>query len=121
MLKTISSAEFHNLREILKDYYEHLVLYPHSLITRFFGLHKIKYNKSIGGKVRIYFVIMANVFKTARDIHVRYDLKGSKQGRRTKKTPEEYVDSSVALKDLDFVDTRELIRVEPEIQKALSQ
>lgn len=89
MLKTISSAEFHKLREVLKDYYDHLVLYPHSLITRFFGLHKIKYNKPLGGKVRIYFVIMANVFKTARDIHVRYDLKGSTQGRRTKKTPDE--------------------------------
>jgi 1-phosphatidylinositol-4-phosphate 5-kinase len=105
MLKTISSAEFHKLREVLKDYYDHLVTYPHSLITRFFGLHKIKYNKPLGGKVRIYFVIMANVFKTARDIHVRYDLKGSTQGRRTKKTPDEYVDSSVALKDLDFTDT----------------
>jgi hypothetical protein len=31
----------------------------------------------MGGKVRIYFVIMANVFKTAREINVRYDLKGS--------------------------------------------
>jgi 1-phosphatidylinositol-4-phosphate 5-kinase len=77
MLKTISCAEFHKLRDVLKDYYDHLVLYPHSLITRFFGLHKIKYNKALAGKVRIYFVIMANVFKTARDIHVRYDLKGS--------------------------------------------
>lgn len=89
MLKTISSTEFHHLRHILKDYYEHLVTYPHSLITRFYGLHKIKYNRAIGGKVRIYFVIMANVFKTARDIHVRYDLKGSKQGRRTKKSPDD--------------------------------
>ena len=115
MLKTISSAEFHKLREILKDYYDHLVLYPHSLITRFFGLHKIKYNKPLGGKVRIYFVIMANVFKTARDIHVRYDLKGSTQGRRTKKTPDEYVDSSVALKDLDFTDTQERIRVDLDV------
>ncbi len=119
MLKTISCEEFHRLRHILKDYYEHLVTYPHSLITRFFGLHKIKYNKSIGGKVRIYFVIMANVFKTARDIHVRYDLKGSKQGRRTKKSPEDCVESSVALKDLDFTEAHEKISVEWDIQKAL--
>ena len=115
MLKTISCEEFHRLRDILKDYYEHLVTYPHSLITRFFGLHKIKYNKSIGGKVRIYFVIMANVFKTARDIHVRYDLKGSKQGRRTKKSPEDCVESCVALKDLDFTEAHEKISVEWDI------
>ncbi len=99
----------------MKNYYEHLVTYPHSLITRFFGLHKIKYNKSIGGKVRIYFVIMANVFKTARDIHVRYDLKGSKQGRRTKKSPEDCVESCVALKDLDFKEANEKISVEWDI------
>jgi 1-phosphatidylinositol-4-phosphate 5-kinase len=77
MLKTISPAEFHNLRDILKDYYDHLAMYPHTLITRFFGLHKIRYSKTNGGKARIYFVIMANVFKTARDINVRFDLKGS--------------------------------------------
>ena len=77
MLKTISGHEFHNLRDILKDYYDHLAIYPHSLITRFYGLHKIKYNKASGGKMRIYFVIMANVFKTAREINVRFDLKGS--------------------------------------------
>ena len=77
MLKTISCAEFHNLRDILKDYYDHLAMYPHSLITRFFGLHKIRYTKVGGGKVRIYFVIMANVFKTSRDVNVRFDLKGS--------------------------------------------
>lgn len=69
MLKTISQSEFHNLREILKDYYNHLAIYPHTLITRFFGLHKIKYSKENGGKARIYFVIMANVFKTSREIH----------------------------------------------------
>lgn len=77
MLKTISAAEFHNLREILKEYYDHLAIYPHTLITRFFGLHKIKYSKTNGGKARIYFVIMANVFKTSREINVRFDLKGS--------------------------------------------
>ena len=43
MLKTISSSEFHHLRTILKEYYDHLAMYPHSLITRFYGLHKIKY------------------------------------------------------------------------------
>ena len=47
---------------------------------------------------------MANVFKTSRDINVRFDLKGSTQGRKTKKSPNEYVDSSVALKDLDFIE-----------------
>lgn len=80
MLKTISHAEFERLKFILKPYYEHMVRYPQTLITRFFGLHKIKYVKE-GGVQRIYFIIMANVFNTTRQIHVRYDLKGSKLGR----------------------------------------
>lgn len=73
----------------------------------------------MGTKVRIYIVIMANVFKTSRDIHVRYDLKGSTQGRRTKKSPDDYVESSVALKDLDFSDANEKIKVDPEVKRAL--
>lgn len=90
-------------------------MYPHSLITRFFGLHKIKYSKNTGTKERIYFVIMANVFKTSRNIDLRFDLKGSTQGRRTKKFPGEYVDSSVALKDLDLIAEGFKIRVSPDI------
>ena len=115
MLKTISCSEFHHLRDILKDYYDHLAMYPHSLITRFFGLHKIKYTKLLGTKVRIYFVIMANVFKTSRDINLRYDLKGSSQGRRTKKNKDDYVYSTVALKDLDFKDNGMWIKVDDDI------
>lgn len=45
---------------------------------------------------------MANVFNTKMDIKVRYDLKGSKLGRATKKSPDEQLDPEVALKDLDF-------------------
>jgi len=42
MLKTISKQEFHFMRKILKDYHDHLVAYPNTMITRFYGLHKIK-------------------------------------------------------------------------------
>jgi len=40
--------------------------------------------KSSRTKKKLYFVIMANVFHTNKEIHVRYDLKGSTQGRITK-------------------------------------
>jgi 1-phosphatidylinositol-4-phosphate 5-kinase len=79
----------------------HLQTYPNSLIARFFGLHKIKYEKKLSTE-RIYFIIMSNVFKTQREINVRFDLKGSTQGRKTKRGPEDKIDSSVAYKDLDF-------------------
>ena len=61
-------------------------------------MHKVKYE----GKKRIYFVIMANVFNTDRDIHQRFDLKGSTKGRLV---PEDQVYPGVALKDLNFLQT----------------
>ena len=109
MLKTISHDEFVKLKLILKQYYMHMVRHPHTLITRFFGLHKIKYKKETGGYQRIYFIIMANVFNTKRKINFRYDLKGSKQGRITKKNPNDVIDPSVALKDLDLDRNKETI------------
>ena len=87
LLKTVHHIEFERLKFMLKSYYEHIVRYPQTLITRFFGLHKIKL-KTDGGFQRIYFIIMANVFNTTLTIEKRYDLKGSKQGRLVKKTPD---------------------------------
>lgn len=64
MIKTISHNEFVRLKEILKNYFEHLLRYPQTLITRYFGLHKIKYKRDGGGIQRVYFIVMANVFNT---------------------------------------------------------
>jgi 1-phosphatidylinositol-4-phosphate 5-kinase len=88
MLKTVSKEEFHFLRSILKEYFFHLSKFPHTLITRFLGLHKIKYRKSYNDtQQRVYFLVMCNVFNTSAEIHKRYDLKGSLQGRKTRKDP----------------------------------
>jgi hypothetical protein len=62
---------------------------------------------------------MANVFNTTRQIDVRYDLKGSKQGRRTKKCHDDIVAPSIALKDLDFDEDGIKISVDPDIRAAL--
>lgn len=82
MLKTISHNEFVHFMTIMKNYYNHLLAFPHSLVARILGLHKIKLNRD-GKTERIYFVIMANVFNTQREITQRFDLKGSTQGRTT--------------------------------------
>ena len=87
MLKTISHKDFIFFKKIMRHYYNHLLAYPHTLVTRFMGLHKIKFTKTRKTE-RIYFVIMANVFNTSKDINVRYDLKGSTYGRITKKSPD---------------------------------
>jgi hypothetical protein len=89
------------------------------MITRFYGLHKIKYNKEKGGVERIYFIIMANVFNTTRTIDVRYDLKGSKLGRKTRKRETDEIDPSIALKDLDFDHDGIKIDIDDDLKKAM--
>lgn len=65
MLKTIRYKEYKFLRVILKDYYSYIRTNPETLITRFFGLHKLLEKNEKGEIIgRIYFVIMANVFNT---------------------------------------------------------
>jgi hypothetical protein len=45
---------------------------PNSLLTRFFGLHRVK---TACNPRRIYFVVMGNIFPPNKDIHEIYDLK----------------------------------------------
>lgn len=43
MLKTIHKKEFQKLRGMLQDYHEAIKHFPQSLMTRYYGLHKIIY------------------------------------------------------------------------------
>jgi len=66
--------------------------YPHTLLARFFGLHRVK----TSGDGQIHFVVMGNIFATNKKIHRRYDLKGSTVGRQA--SPEEKASGSCTLK-----------------------
>ena len=81
-MKTVSREEFHFLKNILRNYYNHLVHNTNSLIIKFFGCHKLRFVKGESRK-NTYFVIMSNIFNTIKEIHTRYDLKGSTHGRKT--------------------------------------
>jgi 1-phosphatidylinositol-4-phosphate 5-kinase len=41
MLKTIHYREYKKLRGLLQPYYEYIRQNPQTLITKFFGLHKL--------------------------------------------------------------------------------
>lgn len=73
IIKTIRHSEHKFLRSILKEYHEHIKKNPHTLLSRFYGLHRVKLPR---GK-KIHFVIMNNLFPPHRDIHETYDLKVS--------------------------------------------
>lgn len=98
IIKTIHHAEHKLLRRILREYYEHIEKYPNTLISQFYGLHRVK----IPYGRKIHFVIMNNLFPPHRDIHQTFDLKGSTIGRDFK---EEDLDHNprATLKDLNWL------------------
>ena len=98
IIKTIHHGEHQFLRKILKQYYDHVTDNPNTLLSQFYGLHRVKlpYGR------KIHFVVMNNLFPPHRDIHGTYDLKGSTIGR-------EYDESKLThnpratLKDLNWL------------------
>lgn len=80
MMKTIPLREFDKMREVLQNYYKHMKNHPDSLIIRFYGLHQVQWRDS-NKKMQVrYLTIMGNIFKDYK-VGIRYDLKGSTQGR----------------------------------------
>ncbi|MCO5582253.1 hypothetical protein L7F22_036145 [Adiantum nelumboides] len=109
MIKTMRKAEVKVLLGMLPNYYDHVQKYENTLITKFFGLHRIK--PAGGQKVR--FVVMGNMFCTELRIHRRFDLKGSSQGRSADKFE---MDEHTTFKDLDL---NFVFHLEPSWQQAL--
>jgi 1-phosphatidylinositol-4-phosphate 5-kinase len=71
IIKTIHHAEHKFLRKILKDYYTHVQENPNTLLSQFYGLHRVK----IPYGRKIHFVVMNNLFPPHRDNH-RAGLQG---------------------------------------------
>jgi 1-phosphatidylinositol-4-phosphate 5-kinase len=109
ILKTIPAGEATTFRKMLPGYLAHVQAHPNTFVTRFTGLHAM-----LRGAVKMYFVVMANVFQDQVPIHETFDLKGSTVNRST---PLAQRGVGVALKDNDF-DTRRL-RVDRETKRAI--
>ena len=112
---------------MLPAYYKHVRSFENTLVTKFYGLHCVRLTgatqkKVIWGEldkaffvffviesvefmntlqIQVRFVIMGNLFCSEYTIHRRFDLKGSSHGRLTDK-PEEEIDATTTLKDLDL-------------------
>ncbi|KAI3672973.1 hypothetical protein L6452_39078 [Arctium lappa] len=97
MIKTVKKSEVKVLIKMLPSYYQHVCRYENSLVTKFFGVHCVK---PVGG-IKTRFIVMGNLFCSEYRIHRRFDLKGSSHGRTTDK-PEDEIDETTTLKDLDL-------------------
>ncbi|KAL1639450.1 Phosphatidylinositol-4-phosphate 5-kinase [Diplodia intermedia] len=98
IIKTIHHAEHKFLRKILKDYYNHVRENPNTLLSQFYGLHRVK----IPYGRKIHFVVMNNLFPPHRDIHRTFDLKGSTIGRDFREEDLEK-NPRATLKDLNWL------------------
>ncbi|KAI0800032.1 SAICAR synthase-like protein [Fomes fomentarius] len=116
IIKTIHYAEHKFLRRILKQYYEHVKNNPHTLLSRFYGLHRVK----LPHGRKIHFVIMNNLFPAHKDIHETYDLKGSTVGREY---PEEKAAQNprAVLKDLNWINREKTLELGPEKRALLTE
>lgn len=114
MIKTVSQSECKFLRKILPDYYDHIMKNPNTLITRFFGMHRVKPHK----KKETHFLIMGSVFYTQRSMDIVFDLKGSRQGRSA--TEDEKKSGGCVYKDNDFVEMKESIALGPKMAEELN-
>jgi 1-phosphatidylinositol-4-phosphate 5-kinase len=71
MIKTISNEECKLMKAILPAYYQHIKNNPNTLLTRFYGMHRVKPHK----KKQVHFLIMGSVFYTTKFVHKVFDLK----------------------------------------------
>lgn len=81
MIKTMTNAESKFLRRILPEYFKHCCENPNTMITRFFGMYRVKLYHL---RRNVKFVIMNSVYDTDKILHSFYDLKGSSLGRDAK-------------------------------------
>lgn len=116
IIKTIRHSEAKFLLSILKLYHAHVKTNPHTLLSRFYGLHRVKLPR---GR-KIHFVVMNNLFPPHRDIHETYDLKGSTVGREY---PEEKAKQNphAVLKDINWIDRSKILELGPEKRAFLTE
>ncbi|KAI8838378.1 hypothetical protein BC829DRAFT_493039 [Chytridium lagenaria] len=113
IIKTIHHSEHKFMRKILPNYYAHIKDNPQTLLSRIFGLHRVK----LPGNRKIHFVVMGNVFPPNKDIHETYDLKGSTVGRRVS-DKEVKENPRAVLKDLNWVERGRKLKLGPQKSRA---
>ncbi|KAJ9078772.1 Phosphatidylinositol-4-phosphate 5-kinase [Entomophthora muscae] len=109
IIKTVHHSEHKFFRKILPGYYEHVKANPDTLISRIYGLHRVK----MAHTRKIHFVVMANVFPPTKDIHSQFDLKGSTLGRYLDEAAASDAKLPPVLKDLNWLNQSRSLELGP--------
>ncbi|KAJ1921686.1 Phosphatidylinositol-4-phosphate 5-kinase [Mycoemilia scoparia] len=108
IIKTVHHTEHKFMRKILSNYYEYVSQNPNTLLSRIYGLHRIKTPE---GK-KVHFIVMSNIFPPNKDIHIQYDLKGSMLGREL--SPEAAAKPRACLKDKNWLNNKCKLQLGPQ-------
>ncbi|KAJ2781543.1 Phosphatidylinositol-4-phosphate 5-kinase [Coemansia javaensis] len=112
IIKTVHHTEHKFMRRILPQYYQFVCDNPHTLLSRIYGLHRIKLPQ--GRKV--HFIVMSNILPPNKDIHAQFDLKGSMQGREL--SAELASRPRACMKDRNWVNMRQRLHLGPAKRRA---
>jgi len=113
IIKTLRYNEFKFLQKILESYVDHVGKNKNTLISQFYGLHRVKVRTSTGKSRTHHFVIMNNLFPPNAILSQTFDLKGSTAGRYTPITK----GKKSTLKDNNFLESKIKIAFGPEIRE----
>lgn len=112
LIKTMPQSESILLRRLMPEYYNYISRQPNTLLTKFFGMHRVTVpsrNKDI------YFIIMGSVFNSEKQVHKIYDLKGSTKGRKAKQPDAAHIKTNKVqtLKDIDWEESTDRLNLDP--------
>ncbi|KAG7829556.1 hypothetical protein KL920_002415 [Ogataea angusta] len=120
IIKTIHHSEHKHLRKCLKQYYEYVEKNPQTFICQFYGLHRLKMH-FITGIHKIHFLVMNNIFPPHRDLHEKFDLKGSTHGRFTNvSAAKAQGKTSIVQKDLNWLQDHHRLNFGPTKRKQIA-
>ncbi|PIA19471.1 SAICAR synthase-like protein [Coemansia reversa NRRL 1564] len=107
IIKTVHHTEHKFMRHILPQYYEFVRKNPHTLLSRIYGLHRIK----LPHGRKVHFIVMSNILPPNKDIHAQFDLKGSMQGREL--SAELASKPRACMKDKNWANMRQRLHLGP--------
>jgi len=98
LIKTMTSSDFQAFMKIFKYYFEHINLYPNSLLARIYGVYSVKMDESLP----VYLILMGNSKKCDnRYLKANFDLKGSTSKREV--FDKGQIKNTTTLKDLNLI------------------
>ncbi|KAJ2037716.1 Phosphatidylinositol-4-phosphate 5-kinase [Coemansia sp. S3946] len=112
IIKTVHHTEHKFMRQILPQYYEFVRDHPNTLLSRIYGLHRIK----LPHGRKVHFIVMSNILPPNKDIHAQFDLKGSMLGREL--SAELAAKPRACMKDKNWVKMNQRLHLGPAKRRA---